>query len=207
MVNMQRPFADKRVLGPFIDLGSSVEAPKPETSKQAVRVFTPTESTATSSKASDIESKVEDMVSADVSVSSVSGGFMTAADAAGRGPVEFPHEILDVTETFIKKDLGIKEKSTLIAANPGNKTLQSCFVPVEGEFTDEQLAEIDELASFVTGLDLKSEQVEQRLYIDSGVTEFNHIALDVIEIVTSRVSFDSNISVQNNSMLVRAPNE
>jgi hypothetical protein len=195
------------LLGPFINLGSSVEAPKAKTSEQAVRVFTPTESRATDSKASDIESKIESMVSANVSVSSVSGGFMTAADAAGRGSVEFPHEVLDVTETLIKKDLGIKEKSTLIAANPGNKTLQSCFAPVEGEFTGKQLAEIDELASFVTGLDLKSEQVEQRLYIDSGVTEFNHVALDVMEIVTSRVSFDSNISVQNNSMLIRSPNE
>jgi hypothetical protein len=204
---MERPLADKRPLGPFLNLNSEVDVPEPKTSEQAVRVFTPTKSRATDSKASDIESKVESMVSANVSVSSVPGGLMTAADAAGRGPVEFPHEVLDVTETFIKKDLGIKEKSTLIAANPGGKTLQSCFVPVEGEFTDKQLAEIDELASFVTGLDLKSEQVEQRLYIDSGVTKFNHIALDVMEIVTSRVSFDSNISVQDNSMLVRAPNK
>ena len=124
---------------------------KQDASQPTVSVFTPTEQNSTASKATDIESKVEGMVSPDVTVSSVADGFVTTADSAGRGPVEFPHKILDVT-------------------------------------------------------DVKAEQAGQKLYIDSGVTEFNHIALDVMEIVASRVSFNNGIDIQGNSMLIREPN-
>jgi hypothetical protein len=174
--------------------------------KPTVRVFTPTKDGSNTSIASEVESKVEGMVSPNVSVSSVDGGFVTTADSAGRGPVEFPHKILDVTETFIKNTTGITDKSTLTASNPGGKTLQSCFVIPQGGYGADELGEINKLASFVTGLDVKAEQAGQKLYIDSGVTEFNHIALDVMEIVASRVSFNNGIDIQGNSMLIREPN-
>lgn len=177
--------------------------PEPDTSKQAVRVFTPTQSPASSSQVSEIQSKVEDMTGISVGIKKVTDGLMTSADQAGRGPVEFPHEVLDVTETHIKKEIGITEKSTLIAANPQGKSLQSCFNPVEGQFTQKQLDEISTLASFVTGLDVKAEQVEQRLYVGSGAAQFGHIALDVMEIVSSRVAFAAGLNIQNNSMLIR----
>jgi len=179
---------------------------KQDASQPTVSVFTPTEQNSTASKAADIESKVEGMVSPDVTVSSVADGFVTTADSAGRGPVEFPHKILDVTETFIKKNTGITDKSTLTASYPSGKTLQSCFTITNGEYGADEVGEINKLASFVTGLDVKAEQAGQKLYIDSGVTEFNHIALDVMEIVASRVSFNNGIDIQGNSMLIREPN-
>lgn len=206
---MERPFASSRPIGPFFSLPSkaNVTVPEPKTDKQAVRVYTPTESTPSDSDISNFESKVADMTGISVSMEKVSGGVMTAADSAGRGPVEFPHVALDVAETHIKKGVGIVEKSTLIAANPEDKTLQSCFNPVTGQFTQAQLDEIGELASFVTGLDVKAEQVNERIYLGTGTTQFGHIPLDVMEIVSSRVAFEGQHNILNNSMLIRNPAE
>jgi len=202
---MKRPLANSRPFGPFLNIPdmSETPVPEPDTGKQAVRVFTPTESRASDSQVSKIQSNVEDMTGISVGMDRAKGGLMTSADQAGRGPVEFPHEVLDVTETHIKKEIGITEKSTLIAANPENKTLQSCFNPVEGEFTQQQLDEISKLASFVTGLDVQAEQVEERLYLGTGATQYGHISLDVMEIVSSRVAFAAGHNIQNNSMLIR----
>jgi hypothetical protein len=202
---MERPFEGNRLFGPFLDIPGifKTSIPEPSTNKQAVRVFTPTKSRASDSQVSKIQSKVEDMAGISVGMDRAKGGIMTSADQAGRGPVEFPHEVLDVTETHIKKEIGITEKSTLIAANPENKTLQSCFNPVEGEFTQQQLDEISKLASFVTELGVQAEQVEQRLYLGTGATQYGHISLDVMEIVSSRVAFAAGLNIQNNSMLIR----
>jgi hypothetical protein len=202
---MERPLADSRPLGPFFDIPGfgGVTVPEPETDEQAVRVYTPTSSTPTQSAIDDIQSMVNGMSGVLVSIERVDGGLMTAADEAGRGPVEFPHAVLDITETHIKDELGIVEKSTLIAANPENKTLQSCFNPVVGEFSQSELDEISELASFVTGLGVQAEQVEERLYLGTGATQYGHISLDVMEIVSSRVAFAAGHNIQNNSMLIR----
>jgi hypothetical protein len=208
-VVMKRPLESIRLLGPVLEFNqdSGITAPTPSTSQQAVRVFTPTKDTPTSQQLNRIQSKINgnNLVESSVTLERVSGGIMSSADEAGRGPVEFPHVSLDVTETNIKNELGIKEKSTLIAANPEMKTLQSCFAPVEGQFSQEATQQIGKLVSFVTGLDARAEQVEQRLYINSNATQFNHIALDIMEIVSSRVAFENNINIRNNSMLIRSP--
>lgn len=185
-----------------LDIGG-VTVPEPQTDEQAVRVFTPTKKSPTESDVDTIKSNVEDTAGASIEINIRNNGLMTAADELGRGPVEFPHEVLDVTETHIKDELGIREKSTLIAANPEDKTLQSCFNPVQGTFSQSELDQISETASFVTGLDVQAVQVEQRLYLGTGETQYGHIPQDVMEIVSSRVAFTNGYNLQNNSMLIR----
>jgi hypothetical protein len=202
---MKRPFSTVRPVGPFLSSSriARIRTPSPQTDEQAVRVYIPTQTVPGDSTTESVQSMVKDMTDSSVTAKRSRMGIMISADEAGRGPTEFPHEVLDVAETVTKKEKDLRDRARLIAANPKEKTLQSCFNPVEGSFTEAQLAEINQLGSFVTDLDIQAEQVNERLYIDTGQTSFGHEELDVLEIISSRVSFVANHNIKNNSILIR----
>jgi len=130
---------------------------------------------------------------------------------------EFVHPLLDVTESVAANALGKPDvqgsvKSTIFAAGDrGAETVQPRFGLSE-QFSDEAVAQIEELYAFVAGIDSNAYHVEENgnvtFYIDSGTTAFSHLALDVAEILVRRFAAVEGVDVTDgfaHSLEMRVP--
>jgi len=200
----KRPLADVRPFGPFI---GGRDVPMPSTNETAVFFFTPTNNTPSRSDLPAILDESERITGSRPGAEAMDNGIMfKASESSGRGKVELPHVVLDVTESVAHKRLGGGEKSTLFAANPGDATLQGCFNPVSGTLSQSGHEKINTDVGLVAGVKGASEQVKKRIYYNTTVTTFHHNDLDVMELATSRVAFDEGVGLQNNAALIREPN-
>jgi hypothetical protein len=114
---------------------------------------------------------------------------------------QLPHETLDIIEANIKRRVDLESRSTVMGVNT-DKSVCSVFEMGTNLLDEDELNKIEELGSFVTELDLDV-SAPSGLVVDTQTESVGHTDIDVIEILSSRVSFPNDVSILANKLVLK----
>lgn len=210
---MKRPLSTYRPFGPFVsnsDASLGFFSSKTDrqfdvqTDEETIRIYTPTETSLSESQASEVESKVMSMINDEVTVRPVKSGALSSLDASSKVSdvtQQLPHETLDIIEANIKRRVELESRSTVMGVNT-DKSVCSVFEMGTNLLDEDELDKIEELGSFVTELDLDV-SAPSGLMVDTQTESVGHTDIDVIEVLSSRVSFPNDVSILANKLVLK----
>jgi hypothetical protein len=115
---------------------------------------------------------------------------------------EFVHPVLDVAESATANTLGKPDvegtvKSTLLVSGDAPETTLQLGFELSEPFGDTVVSEIERLYEFVAGVTATGYHEGDTFYLDTGGQSFDHLAVDVGEILVRRFAAATGVAVES----------